>query len=80
MFVFDKGFQNPRTWSASASIEHELVPEPGRACVQYNYAKGEQHHALLRAATTRAFGCPWGTGLGAGGTNGIACGLGAAAA
>ena len=72
VFVFDKNFTNPRTWSASASIEHELVPELA-VLLQYNYAKGENITRFFEANDT-AFGCPWGTGIGPGGTNGIACG------
>jgi len=72
VFVFDENFQNPRTWSASASVERELVPEVA-VLVQYNYAKGE-HITRFLEQNDSAFGCPWGTGIGAGGTNGIACG------
>jgi hypothetical protein len=72
VFVFDKNFTNPRTWSASASIEHELVPELA-VLLQYNYAKGQNITRFFEANDT-AFGCPWGTGIGPGGTNGIACG------
>jgi hypothetical protein len=72
VFVFDENFQNPRTWSASASVERELVPELA-LLVQYNYAKGEHITRFIERNDT-AFGCPWGTGLAPGGTNGIACG------
>jgi len=72
VFVFNQDFQNPRTWSASASVERELVPELA-LLVQYNYAKGEHLTRFLEQNDT-AFGCPWGTGIGAGGTNGISCG------
>jgi outer membrane receptor for ferrienterochelin and colicin len=72
VFVFDENFQNPRTWSASASVEREVV-ENLAVLVQYNYAKGEHLTRFLEQNDT-AFGCPWGTGLQPGGTNGIACG------
>ena len=72
VFVFDDDFQNPRTWSASASIERELVKNLS-GLVQYNYAKGEHITRFIERNDT-AFGCPWGTGLAPGGTNGIACG------
>jgi hypothetical protein len=72
VFVFDENFQNPRTWSASASIERELVANLS-GLVQYNYAKGEHITRFIEMNDT-AFGCPWGTGLQPGGTNGIACG------
>ncbi len=70
--MFDKGFQNPRTYSASVGIERELVP--GLAgLVQWNHSKGV-HITRFFEQNDTAFGCPWGTGLGDGGTNGISCG------
>ena len=72
VFVFDENFQNPRTWSASASVEREVAPELA-LLVQYNYAKGE-HITRFFEQNDTAFGCPWGAGIGPGGTNGIACG------
>jgi carboxypeptidase family protein len=72
VFVFDEDFQNPRTWSASAGVEREVAPSLA-LLVQYNYAKGE-HITRFIEGNDSAFGCPWGTGLGADGANGIACG------
>jgi outer membrane receptor protein involved in Fe transport len=72
VFVFDENFQNPRTWSASASVEREVIQNLA-LLLQYNYAKGEHLTRFLEQNDT-AFGCPWGTGLAPGGTNGIACG------
>jgi outer membrane receptor for ferrienterochelin and colicin len=72
VFVFDESFQNPRTWSASASVEREVIQNLA-LLLQYNYAKGEHLTRFLEQNDT-AFGCPWGTGLAPGGTNGIACG------
>jgi len=72
VFVFDESFQNPRTWSASAAVEREVVQDLA-LLVQYNYAKGE-HITRFFEQNDTAFGCPWGTGLGTGGSNGIACG------
>ena len=72
VFVFNENFQNPRTWSASASVEREVAPELA-LLVQYNYAKGEHLTRFLEQNDT-AFGCPWATGIGPGGTNGISCG------
>jgi len=72
VFVFNEDFQSPRTWSASASVEREIASELA-LLVQYNYAKGEHITRFLEQNDT-AFGCPWGTGIGADGTNGIACG------
>jgi len=78
VFVFDEKFKNPRTWSGSAGIEREVVPNLA-LLVQYNYAKGE-HITRFFEANDAAFGCPWGTGLGANGQNGILCGTTASGA
>jgi hypothetical protein len=70
VFVFNEDFENPRTWSASASVEREIATELA-LLVQYNYAKGENITRFFEQNDS-AFGCPWGTGIN--GTNGIACG------
>ena len=72
VFVFDENFQNPRTWSGSAAVEREVVPNLA-LLVQYNYAKGE-HITRFLEGNDAAFGCPWSTGIGPGGQNGILCG------
>ena len=72
VFVFDEDFQNPRTFSASVAVERELVQNLA-LLVQYNYAKGD-HITRFYEANDSAFGCPWGTGLGANGQNGVLCG------
>ena len=72
IFVFDKNFQNPRTWTGSVAVEREIMTNFA-ALVQYNYAKGE-HITRFFDRNDTAFGCPWGTGLGADGSNGLACG------
>lgn len=72
VFVYDENFSNPRTWSGSVGVERELVPNLA-LLVQFNYAKG-QNITRFQEGNDSAFGCPWGTGLGAGGTNGILCG------
>jgi hypothetical protein len=72
VFVFDQDFQNPRTYSASIAVERELVQDLA-FLLQYNYSKGE-HITRFLEGNDSALGCPWGTGLGAGGTNGISCG------
>lgn len=72
VFVFSEDFQNPRTYSASLGIEREVAPNLA-VLVQYNHSKGV-HVTRFIEANDSAFGCPWGTGLGPGGTNGIACG------
>lgn len=72
VFVFNQDFQNPRTYSASVGVEREVVPNVA-LLVQYNHSKGVHITRFLERNDT-AFGCPWGSGLGANGQNGIACG------
>jgi hypothetical protein len=72
VFVFNEGFQNPKTYSGSIGVEREVAPSLA-VLVQYNHSKGV-HITRFFEANDVAFGCPWGTGLGPGGTNGIACG------
>ncbi|MBV9496915.1 MAG: TonB-dependent receptor, partial [Acidobacteria bacterium] len=69
VFVFDKGFQNPRTKSASVSWEQEVVKDYA-VLVKYNYAKGE-HITRFTNRNDPLLGSPWSTGLGADGKNGI---------
>ncbi|MEO8505629.1 MAG: TonB-dependent receptor [Acidobacteriota bacterium] len=70
VFVFDRHFKNPRTYAASLSYERELTGDLG-FLVKYNYAKGE-HISRFVNRNDPLLGSPWGTGLGAGGANGIA--------
>jgi hypothetical protein len=72
VFVFDQNFENPRTWSGSVAVERELGANLA-GLVQYNYSKGENITRFIERNDS-AFGCPWGTGLGADGSNGISCG------
>lgn len=72
VFVFNEGFQNPRTYSASIAVERQVATDFS-VLVQYNHSKGVHVTRFIEANDT-AFGCPWGTGIGPGGTNGIACG------
>lgn len=72
VFVFDKDFKNPRTYSASIGVER-AIGEDLSFLGQYNWSKGE-HITRFIEANDLAFGCPWGSGLGTGGSNGIACG------
>ena len=69
VFVFDKNFENPRTTSASVSWEQEFVKDYG-FLVKYNYAKGD-HITRFTNRNDPLLGSPWGTGLGAGGANGV---------
>ena len=69
MFVFDKDFQNPRTVTGTVGYEREVAPGLA-AGVSYTHARTDHLTRFLNANDT-AFGAPWATGLGAGGTNGI---------
>ena len=69
VFVFDKNFKNPRTKSASISWEQEVVTDYAML-VKYNYAKGD-HITRFVNRNDPLLGSPWGTGLGADGSNGI---------
>ena len=53
----------------SVGVEREVATNLA-LLVQYNYAKGE-HITRFFEGNDTAFGCPWGTGLGADGANGI---------
>ena len=70
VFVFDRHFQNPRTTAASISWEQEVIPNYA-VLAKYNYAKGT-HITRFINRNDPLLGSPWGTGLGSGGSNGIA--------
>jgi hypothetical protein len=75
VFVFDKDFQNPRTYSASVSLEREIASNLA-LLVQYNHSKGVHITRFLNGNDPLlgdgvAPG-PWGSGLAPGGFNGIA--------
>jgi hypothetical protein len=72
VYVFNKDFQNPRTYSASIGVEREVAPNFA-VLLQYNHSKGV-HITRFFDSNDGAFGCPWSTGLGADGTNGLLCG------
>jgi len=74
VFVFDKDFQNPRTYSASLAVERELARNLAML-VQYNHAKGVHvtrfvngNDPLLGDGVGSG---PFGSGLAPGGFNGI---------
>ena len=74
VFVFDKDFQNPRTYSASLAVERELGSNVA-LLVQYNHSKGVHITRFLNGNDPLlgdgAGPGPWGTGLAPGGFNGI---------
>lgn len=70
VFVFDQDFRNPRTFSTSLAVEHELVQNLA-LLFQYNYAKGDRITRFLNQNDS-LLGSPWSSGLAPGATNGIA--------
>lgn len=71
VFVFDKDFQNPRTYAYSLSYESEFGG--GYTwLLKGNYAKTD-HVTTFLNRNDPLYGCPWSTGLAPGGANGIAC-------
>jgi hypothetical protein len=69
VFVFDRGYRNPRTYAWSATLEQALTPTL-KIFTAFNYAKGV-HIARFVNRNDPVFGSPWSTGLGADGRNGI---------
>ena len=69
VFVFDKDFQNPRTFAAAVGVEREVSRDFG-LLVKYNFAKTD-HLTRFINRNDALLGSPWQTGLGADGTNGI---------
>ncbi len=69
VYVFDKDFQNPRTFSASVGYEHEIGAGVA-AGISYTHARAD-HLTRFLNANDAVFGNPWGSGLAPGGTNGI---------
>jgi hypothetical protein len=69
VYVFDKDFENPRTYSAALAVEREVAKNIA-VSLRYNYA----HTVNITRFIDRndpLLGSPWSTGLGAGGTNGL---------
>ncbi len=69
IFVFDKNYTNPRTYSWSATLEQLLTPGL-KVFGTFNYAKGV-HLTRFVNRNDPAFGSPFSTGLGADGKNGV---------
>jgi hypothetical protein len=67
VFVFDKDFQNPRTFTATVGYEQE-VGGGMTAALSYTHARTDHLTRFFNANDT-VFGRPWGTGLPGG--NGI---------
>jgi carboxypeptidase family protein len=71
VFVFDKDFRNPRTFSSTVGYERELASDLA-ASVSYTYARTDFLTRFIDR-NAAAFGSPWSTGLPGlpGNTNGI---------
>jgi hypothetical protein len=69
VFVFDKDFENPRTFSATVAFERELLPGLAGS-ISYTHARTDHLTRFINANDT-VFGSPWLTGLAPGGANGI---------
>jgi Carboxypeptidase regulatory-like domain/TonB dependent receptor-like, beta-barrel/TonB-dependent Receptor Plug Domain len=69
VYVFDKDWQTPRTYSYSASYEREVVPDYA-VLVKVNYAKTDHIGRFVNRNDPR-LGSPWSSGLPPGGANGI---------
>ena len=68
--VFDEDFQNPRTLSLNAGIEHEFQESGLVGSVDFTYARTDNLTRFVNR-NDAAFGSPWSTGLGPNGGNGI---------
>jgi hypothetical protein len=69
IFIFDKNFQNPRTYSAGLAVERELSSNFA-VSLRYNYAH-TIHISRFVNRNDPLLGSPWSTGLGADLTNGV---------
>ena len=67
VFVFDKNFENPRTFSATIGYERQLAGEVS-ASLSYTHARTD-HLTRFIDRNDAAFGSPWATGLAGG--NGV---------
>ena len=77
VFVFDKNFQNPRTFSATLGYERQIGSEMG-ASISYTHARTDHLTRFFNANDT-LFGVanlgPWGTGTKALGTLTVVTGV-----
>ncbi|MGH3379483.1 MAG: TonB-dependent receptor [Actinoallomurus sp.] len=69
VYVFDKDFENPRTFNATVSFERELV-RGLFGSISYTHARTD-HLTRFVNGNDAVFGKPWGAGLAPGGANGI---------
>ena len=69
VYVADKNFTNPRTYTFSFAVE-QAVASDTKVLAAFNYSKGV-HGSRFVNRNDPALGSPFATGLGADGTNGI---------
>ena len=71
VFVFDKEFRNPRTWSSTLGFERALFPSAFTGLVGEMHATYARTDFLTRFVDRNdaVFGSPWSTGIS--GTNGV---------
>ncbi|MDE3259995.1 MAG: carboxypeptidase regulatory-like domain-containing protein [Gemmatimonadota bacterium] len=70
IYVFDERFENPRTISLNAGIEHEFQAAGLVGSIDFTYARTDNLTRFVNR-NDAAFGSPWSTGLGPEGGNGI---------
>jgi hypothetical protein len=73
VFVYDKDFRNPRTWSSTVGFEHALGGDAVNGVVAEISATYASTDFLTRFVNRNdaVFGNPFSAGIGTGGTNGI---------
>ena len=69
VYVTDKNFSNPRTYTWTLAVEQALTSTL-KFTTAFTYSKGV-HNSRFVDRNDAVFGAPWSTGLGADGTNGI---------
>jgi hypothetical protein len=69
VFVFDRHYRNPRTYSWAATVEQALT-NTLKVYTGFNYSKGV-HITRFVNRNDKVFGSPWSTGLGSNGQNGL---------
>jgi hypothetical protein len=69
VFVFDKDFRNPRTWSNTVAYERQIALDLS-AFASFTHSDTD-HITRFINRNDAVFGSPWSRGLGATGTNGI---------
>lgn len=69
VFVFDRNYRNPRTYTWSATVEQALTSSL-KIYSAFNYAKSV-HITRFVNRNDAVFGSPWSAGLGADGQNGL---------